>query len=228
MIIVAAGQGHRYGGLKQFELLAGRPVHEWSVAAAREAADGVVLVVPPGLVDDRALAAGVDKVVAGGATRAASVRAGLAAVPETARIVLVHDAVRPLASPSLFGAVVAALSPGGADGADGADGAVPGLPLVDTVKQVEGRVVKATLDRERLVRVQTPQGFRAEWLRRAHSAGADATDDAALVEALGGRVVVVPGEEGNLKITSRADLAAAEERLAARAPQGERAKAPVT
>jgi len=209
VIIVAAGQGNRFGRHKQFELLNGRPVHEWSVDAARAVADGVVLVVPADRVRDRALAAGVDEVVAGGATRAASVRAGLAAVPESAEIVLVHDAARPLASASLFRAVVRAV-------AGGADGAIPALPLVDTVKKVDGSVVELTLDRDQLVRVQTPQAFRAEWLRRAHSAGADATDDAALVEAIGGRVVVVPGEDDNLKITSEGDLVMAEARCAAR------------
>lgn len=205
--MVAAGRGRRFGGLKQFEDLAGRPVHEWSVTAARHVADGVVLVVPGDVVGDEALAAVADRVVAGGASRSDSVRAGLAEVPADAGIVLVHDGARPLASPALFRAVVDAVIAG-------ADGAVPGLPIVDTVKQVDGGAVLVTLDRGALVRVQTPQGFRAEWLRRAHSAGADATDDAALVEALGGRVVVVEGEEDNLKITSPEDLRAAEARCA--------------
>jgi 2-C-methyl-D-erythritol 4-phosphate cytidylyltransferase len=205
--VVAAGRGHRFGGLKQFEDLAGRPLHAWSVSAARHVADGVVLVVPDEMAGDEALVAAADRVVAGGASRSDSVRAGLAEVPADAGVVLVHDAARPLASPSLFRAVVEAV-------VAGADGAVPGIPIVDTVKQVEHGAVRVTLDRAGLVRVQTPQGFRAEWLRRAHSAGADATDDAALVEAIGGRVVVVEGEEDNLKITSPEDLSAVEARCA--------------
>ena len=131
-------------------------------------------------------------------------------------VVVVHDAARPLASPDLFVAVIAAVTDGGADGA------VPGVPPSDTIKAVDesGRVTD-TLDRTTLVAVQTPQAFRADVLRRAHDAAAagasvGATDDAMLVEALGGTVQVVPGEPGNLKITDPADLGAAERLLAAR------------
>ena len=151
-------------------------------------------------------------------------RRGLAAVPADATVVVVHDAARPLASPDLFVAVIAAVTDGGADGA------VPGVPPSDTIKAVDesGRVTD-TLDRATLVAVQTPQAFRADVLRRAHdeaaagatasaSAGASAgaTDDAMLVEALGGTVQVVPGEPGNLKITDPDDLGVAERLLAAR------------
>ena len=181
----------------------------WSVAAARSVADGVVLVVPEANLSERRHEA--DVVVAGGATRAASVRAGLSAVPTEAEVVVVHDAARPLASAQLFDAVVAAILAG-------ADGAIPGLPIVDTVKRVRDGVVAETLDRSELVRVQTPQAFRAARLRAAHSLGGDATDDAHLVEALGGRVVVVAGEEANLKVTTPADLEAVERLLAERAP----------
>ncbi|HEX2023621.1 MAG TPA: 2-C-methyl-D-erythritol 4-phosphate cytidylyltransferase, partial [Acidimicrobiales bacterium] len=129
-----------------------------------------------------------------------------AAVPEDVEIVVVHDAARPLASPALFAAVVAAV--GG-----GADGAVPGVALPDTVKRVrEGNVV-ATVDRAELVAVQTPQAFLAPALRRAHATGGEATDDAALVEAVGGRVTVVAGEPGNVKLTALEDLADAEHRV---------------
>jgi 2-C-methyl-D-erythritol 4-phosphate cytidylyltransferase len=170
-------------------------VVDWSVAACRSVADGVVLVVPPGHADAEV----ADVVVTGGATRSDSVRAGLAAVPSDADIVVVHDAARPFASPALFHAVVAAV-------AGGVDGAVPGVAVADTIKQVhDGRVV-ATLDRDTLVAVQTPQAFAAEALRRAHRHGGEATDDAALVEAAGGRVVVVEGDPANTKITRRADL----------------------
>ncbi|MGH9226381.1 MAG: 2-C-methyl-D-erythritol 4-phosphate cytidylyltransferase [Acidimicrobiales bacterium] len=195
-MVVAAGAGKRFGGLKQYEVADGRRVLDWSVAAARTVAAGIVLVVPPERVADPEK--DVDLVVAGGATRSGSVRAGLAAVPAEADVVVVHDAARPWATPDLFRSVVAALAH--------ADGAVPGVPVTDTVKRVQDGRVLATLDRAELVAVQTPQAFRADALRRGHASGADATDDAALVEALGGVVVVVPGEPANVKITRGADL----------------------
>ena len=196
-IVVAAGSGSRFGGPKQFEELEGRRVVDWALVASRTVADGVVLVVPAGHVEDGAPVA--DAVVVGGATRSASVRAGLAAVPSDAAIVVVHDAARPFAAPALFEAVIAAVR-------EGADGAVPGVPLADTVKRVVGSQVVATLDRDELVAVQTPQAFTAAALRAAHTEAVEATDDAALVEAAGGRVVVVPGDPANAKITLRTDL----------------------
>jgi 2-C-methyl-D-erythritol 4-phosphate cytidylyltransferase len=202
-VVVAAGRGERFGAPKQYEWLGDRRVLDWAMAGARAVASGVVLVLPP----DRAGGnePGADVVVAGGSTRSASVRAGLAAVPPEADVVVVHDAARPLAPVAVFEAVVQAVL-------DGADGAVPGLPLADTVKRVAGAggdVVVATVDRADLVAVQTPQAFRADVLRRAHAAGADATDDAGLVEAAGGKVVVVPGDPANAKLTTRHDLLAA-------------------
>jgi 2-C-methyl-D-erythritol 4-phosphate cytidylyltransferase len=137
--------------------------------------------------------------VVGGATRSASVRAGLAAVAPSATIVVVHDAARPLASPALFEAVIGAVR-------RGADAAVPAVPVPDTVKRVDGDEVVETVARDELVVVQTPQAFRADALRAAHTGGADATDDAALIEAADGRVVIVPGERANLKVTTPADL----------------------
>jgi 2-C-methyl-D-erythritol 4-phosphate cytidylyltransferase len=146
---------------------------------------------------------GADVVVVGGDTRAASVRAGLQSLP-ACEVVVVHDAARPLASSALFDAVVSAVE-------SGADGAIPGLQVTDTVKRAitrQGRtVVVATLDRSELVTVQTPQAFRRDVLERAHAAQDDATDDAALVEAAGGTIIVVAGEASNLKITGPADLA---------------------
>ena len=120
-------------------------------------------------------------------------------MPATAEIVVVHDAARPLATTALFDAVVAAVR-------DGADGAVPGLAVTDTLKRVDDVRVTATVDRMGLVAVQTPQAFRADMLRAAHGRGVDATDDAALVEEVGGTVVVVPGDARNLKVTGPADL----------------------
>jgi 2-C-methyl-D-erythritol 4-phosphate cytidylyltransferase len=200
-IVVAAGRGARYGGPKQYDLIGGMTVLERSVALARAACDGVVVVVPA--EDAAGPVGGADQVVAGGASRSASVRAGLAALPDDAEVVVVHDAARPLAGPELWAAAIAAV-------VAGADAALCAIPLTDTVKRVDGNHVVATFDRAELVAVQTPQAFRAAALRAAHAAGADATDDGALVEAAGGRVVVVPGSATNLKITHRADLAVAE------------------
>jgi 2-C-methyl-D-erythritol 4-phosphate cytidylyltransferase len=210
-VVVAAGSGTRFGGAKQFISVGGKPLVEWSVSACREALGHVVVVLPPGATE---CAFGADLVVAGGATRSASVRNGLGAVPPSARVVVVHDAARPLASPALFRDVVDALD------APGVDGAVCAVPVADTVKRVErseagsfgGRVV-ATLDRDELVIVQTPQAFVADALRRAHRRGGDATDDAALVEAIGGVVRVVAGDPRNVKLTRPEDLAYFEQRL---------------
>jgi 2-C-methyl-D-erythritol 4-phosphate cytidylyltransferase len=205
-IVVAGGGGLRFGGPKQFEDLHGRRVLDWSLAAARASCDGVVPVVPAGRLGD----ASVPGAVAGGATRSGSVRAGLAGVPLDAEIVVVHDAARPLAGVDIFRRAVAAVRAG-------ADAAIPGVPVTDTVKRVEdGRVVE-TVDRTRLVAVQTPQAFRAGVLRRAHAGAPEATDDAALVEALGGTVVVVDGDPRNIKLTSPDDLIVARA-LAAWAP----------
>jgi 2-C-methyl-D-erythritol 4-phosphate cytidylyltransferase len=197
VIVVAAGQATRFGRAKQYETLAGRRILDWALDAARSVADGVVVVVPPG--SEAAVEPGADATVPGGATRSASVRAGLAAVPPSATIVLVHDAARPLASPALFARVVDAVR-------GGADAVVPAIAVPDTLRRRDG----GTVDRDELVAVQTPQGFRAEALRAAHATGAEATDDAALVERQGGSVVLVEGEPGNRKITDPTDLAAAE------------------
>ncbi len=197
-VVVAAGRGARYGAPKQYEALGGRRVLDWALDAAAARAEGVVLVVPPGR--DADAEPGADRVVPGGDTRSASVRAGLAAVPEAADVVLVHDAARPLAPPEVFDAVLDAV-------AAGADGAVPGVPVTDTVKRVapDGTVLE-TLDRGALVAVQTPQAFRAAALRAGHAAAGEASDDAALVEAAGGRVVVVPGAAAAAKLTEPGDL----------------------
>jgi 2-C-methyl-D-erythritol 4-phosphate cytidylyltransferase len=209
-VVVAAGTGDRFGSLKQFAPLGARPAVAWSLAAARPVVDGVVLVVPASPAPDASpleAREAADVVVPGGDTRADSVRCGLAAVPDDAEIVVVHDGARPLASAALFRSVVAAVRAG-------ADGAVPALPVVDTVKRVDGDRVVGTVDRGDLVAVQTPQAFRAGALRRAHRGGDDATDDAGLVERGGGTVVVVPGEVRNVKLTTASDLEVAEHHLA--------------
>ena len=204
-VVVAAGRGERFGAPKQYEALGGRRVLDWALDAAGTRAEGVVLVVPPERAADPEPGATV--VVAGAGTRSGSVRAGLAAVPGSAEVVLVHDAARPLAPPAVFDAVLDAV-------AAGADGAVPGVPVHDTVKRVapDGTVLE-TLDRTTLVTVQTPQAFRAAALRAAHADGGEASDDAALVEATGGRVVVVPGAAAAAKVTAPGDLPALESEL---------------
>jgi 2-C-methyl-D-erythritol 4-phosphate cytidylyltransferase len=192
-VVVGGGGGTRFGAHKQYEALGDARVIDLAVAAADAVSDGVVVVVPPA-------DAGREHAVAGGATRSESVRRGLAAVPADVTIVCVHDAVRPLATPALFTAVIDAVRAG-------ADAAVPTVPVTDTIKVVgpDGEVL-STPDRATLVAVQTPQAFRADVLRRAHAGGDESTDDAVLVERLGGRVVTVPGEPWNRKITEPDDL----------------------
>jgi 2-C-methyl-D-erythritol 4-phosphate cytidylyltransferase len=208
-VVVAAGSGARYGGAKQLATLGDRRVLDWSLAAAEAVCDGVVLVVAAEHQAEIEATFGCTRggpvVVTGGTTRSGSVRQGLAAVPPSAEVVLVHDAARPLATPALFGAVIDAVRAG-------ADAVVPAVPVVDTIRTVDG----GTLDRDRLLAVQTPQGFRAAALRAAHRDGADASDDASLVEAAGGKVVVVPGEPENRKITTPVDLVIAAALLAER------------
>ncbi|MDP8975898.1 MAG: 2-C-methyl-D-erythritol 4-phosphate cytidylyltransferase [Actinomycetota bacterium] len=209
-IVVAAGRASRFGRPKLLERLGDRRVLDWSLGAARAACDGVVLVVPAGLADDQQLEAGwlaADIVVEGAETRTGSVRRGLAVVPADADVVAVHDAARPLATAELFASAVQAVR-------SGADGAVCAVPIDDTVKRVHAGTVAETLDRSALWVVQTPQAFDAAVLRAAHDGESDATDDATLVEGRGGRVVVVPGDVRNVKITRPEDLPMADALLA--------------
>jgi 2-C-methyl-D-erythritol 4-phosphate cytidylyltransferase len=171
--------------------------------------DAVVVVAPPEWEEPAILLAeevGASKVsacVTGGATRTDSVRAGAAEVPDEAAVILVHDAARPLVSDDVIARVLGALG-------EGFDGAVPALPVPDTVKRVDGGVVVETPAREHLVAVQTPQAFVAPVFRAALAGAGNsllqATDCAAIVEAAGGRVKVVDGDERLLKVTTRADL----------------------
>ena len=204
-IVVAAGQGERFGAPKQFLVVGSQRLGDRAVAVAGAACDEVVLVLPGGRVWD---GAAVAVAVSGGRTRSESVRAGLAAIASDAEIAVVHDAARPLATPELFELVIDAVRAG-------ADAAVPALPVTDTLKRVDGDRVVGTVDRDGLVAVQTPQAFRVAALRAAHTGAADATDDAALVEAVGGTVVVVGGDPRNLKVTNVADVAVVEALLAA-------------
>ena len=198
-IVVAAGSGARFGGPKQFEQLAGQRVIDRAVSVAESVSEGVVVVVPQGEESTISAAA----VVAGGATRADSVRRGLAAVPADAEIILVHDGARPLASPELYRRIIEAVE-------SGAEGVVPGVAVTDTIRQLGG----GALDRSQLVAVQTPQGFVADVLRSAHESGADATDDASLAEAIGAAISIVEGDVTNIKITDPHDVLVAERLMA--------------
>ena len=209
-IIVAAGTGERLGGdrPKAFASLAGRPLLAESLERldASDWIDSVVVVAAPDweeptiLLAEELVASKVAAVVTGGATRAESVRNGLAEVPADALVVLVHDAARPLVDDSVIERLLGRL-------AEGLDGVVPGLPLADTVKRVEGGIVAETVVRESLVAVQTPQVFVADRLRAAFAGDlADATDCASLVERAGGRVGVVAGDPRLVKVTTADDL----------------------
>jgi 2-C-methyl-D-erythritol 4-phosphate cytidylyltransferase len=195
-VVVAGGRGDRFGAPKQFSTAGGARLVDHAVAAAAAVCNEVILVLPADATWD---GCAVHAVVAGGATRSESVRAGLAAVSADTDIVVVHDAARPLATPELFELVVDAVR-------SGADAAVPALEVADTLKRVDGERVVETVSRDHLVAVQTPQAFRASVLRDAHARGDEATDDAALVESAGGKVVVVAGDPRNLKVTTVADL----------------------
>jgi 2-C-methyl-D-erythritol 4-phosphate cytidylyltransferase len=208
-VLVAAGRGERFGGdrPKAFANLAGRPLLAESLERL-EACDWVealVVVAPaeweePSILLAEELGVGkVHAVVTGGATRADSVRAGVAEVPEEAAALVVHDAARPLLRDEVVERVVTAIG-------EAWDGAVPALPLADTVKLAKGEAVAATVDRSGLVAVQTPQAYLAGSLRRALAGGGDATDCAGLVEAAGGRVRLVEGDRRLVKVTTQADL----------------------
>jgi 2-C-methyl-D-erythritol 4-phosphate cytidylyltransferase len=208
-VLVAAGRGERFGGdrPKAFANLAGRPLLAESLERL-EACDWVealVVVAPaeweePSILLAEELGVGkVHAVVTGGATRADSVRAGVAEVPEEAAALVVHDAARPLLRDEVVERVVTAIG-------EAWDGAVPALPLADTVKLAKGEAVAATVDRSGLVAVQTPQAYLAGSLRRALAGGEDATDCAGLVEAAGGRVRLVEGDRRLVKVTTQADL----------------------
>jgi len=210
-VLVAAGRGERLGDErpKAFARLGDLPLLAEPLRRLDECeqVDGIVVVCPPGWEEPSILLAeqiGASKVsacVPGGETRAESVRTGLAEVPEDATVVLVHDAARPVLPAEVVERLLAALG-------EGFDGAVPGLPVADTTKRVAGGgVVLETLDRSELVSVQTPQAFDAGVLRAAFAHEvAHATDCASLVEAAGGRVKVVAGDERLQTVTTRADL----------------------
>ncbi len=212
-LVVAAGSGSRAGDgdPKQWRRLGGRPVLRWSVETLLAAGSSPVLVVvAPGA---EALAAealdGLEgwRTVTGGATRADSVRAGMAALDASPDdIVLIHDAARPLLPRAVIDQLLAAME-------DGADGALPALPVADTVKRGRDGLSVETVDRAELWRAQTPQAFRAGRLATAWAnwpADETPTDDAAVVERDGGRVALAPGDARLMKLTWPEDFQMAE------------------
>jgi 2-C-methyl-D-erythritol 4-phosphate cytidylyltransferase/2-C-methyl-D-erythritol 2,4-cyclodiphosphate synthase len=207
-VIVAAGASRRMAGVDKMDAsLCGRPLLQWSVAAmaAASSVDRIVVVARPDQVEPLRrsawladIAADRATIVAGGARRSDSVRAGVEAT--SASVVLVHDGARPLASAALVDAVAAAAARHGA--------AVPVVPVVDSLKRATGEVLAGSVEREGLVRTQTPQGARREILVESiEAAGSESfSDEAALLESRGVRVASVPGEAANLKVTDRDDL----------------------
>jgi 2-C-methyl-D-erythritol 4-phosphate cytidylyltransferase len=208
-VLAAAGSGARLGAgrPKAFVRLGELPLLAESLSRleASDWIDEIVVAAPPGWEEPTILLAeelGAGKVsacVAGGETRAQSVRMALAEVPDDAVVVLVHDAARPVLPEEVIERVIEPLSRGW-------DGAVPCLPVVDTVKRVQGEAIVETLPREELVTVQTPQAFLAPVLREAVESGDEAGDCASLVEGRGGRVTAVAGDRRLLKVTSAEDL----------------------
>jgi 2-C-methyl-D-erythritol 4-phosphate cytidylyltransferase len=195
-IVLAAGQGNRYGRTKQYERIGQRSLVDIVVDTAAAVSDGVVVVLPKGAPWQRRAVA---TPIAGGEARAQSVRAGLAEVPPDAGIVVIHDAAHPLATPALFLAVIDAVRAG-------SDAAVPVLPLVEPLKRVNDGIVVETVPRESVYVAQTPHAFRASVLREAHASEPDAVEDSELVETRGGRVTVVAGEVRNLHVVTPDDL----------------------
>ncbi|MGQ0631242.1 MAG: 2-C-methyl-D-erythritol 4-phosphate cytidylyltransferase [Sporichthyaceae bacterium] len=225
-VVPAAGRGERLGPgtPKALRELGGVPilVHAVRALARAHSVDLVTVAAPPAdvaavqaLLADHDVPAEVT-VVAGGASRTESVRLAVASLPADVDVVLVHDAARPLVPVELVDAVARAVRAGAA-------AVVPVLAVADTVKEVEGDAVIATPDRSRLRVVQTPQGFERAVLEKAHAAeGADATDDAGLVERLGVSVQVIPGSDEAFKVTRPLDLLFAEALLARRRATGQR------
>ena len=209
-VLAAAGRGERLGEdrPKAFANLRGRPLLAESLGRLDASGwiDAIVIAAPPGweepaiLLAEELACSKVAACVAGGETRAESVRAGAAEVNEDAAVIIVHDAARPALAEEVLERVLTALN-------EGWDGAVPALPLADTIKRVRGGQVVETLAREELAAAQTPQAFLAPVLLDALAGDlAGATDCAALVEARGGRVTTVPGDPRLLKVTDAADL----------------------
>ncbi|HEB75693.1 MAG TPA: 2-C-methyl-D-erythritol 4-phosphate cytidylyltransferase [Nitrospirae bacterium] len=220
-IVPSAGSGRRFGGGKTLLDLNGMPVIAHTLGAL-QAVDEVVEIIPVMRNEEMEKALDiverygftkVKKIAPGGRERQESVSHGLALVERKNCIVLVHDGVRPLVTPSIIRRAVSALGD--------LDGVVTAVAVKDTIKEVSDGMVKKTLDRKRLFAVQTPQVFPCRVLMQAYAealrSGLHFTDDAALVEHCGGRVKVIEGDYSNIKITTREDLVLAEAFLGSRA-----------
>lgn len=205
-IIAAAGSGVRFGAdiPKALIQLGNRTLIEHAVAAISPVVDQVIVTAPADYINHfQTLLGDAATVVVGGQTRSESVRAGITAVSTEAKYLLIHDAARPLASTELANQIISELKKGEV-------AVIPGIAQVDTIKSVDinGYVID-TPDRSQLRNIQTPQGFEISVLRAAHSNNGEETDDAALVESAGNKVLVINGEERALKITTPSDLASA-------------------
>jgi 2-C-methyl-D-erythritol 4-phosphate cytidylyltransferase len=228
-ILLCAGRGERLGGdlPKAQTMLAGRPLFTWSLEALGRARsiDSIVVVGAVKTLKELLAASGIaaPKIVAwseGGRERQDSVARGLLALPDDADLVAVHDSARALVTPEIIDRVVGDARQHGA--------AIAAVPLEDTLKRTTLTTIDATVPRASLWRAQTPQAFRRDWILAAHEAAhGKATDDAALVEALGHPVRVTPGDPLNLKITTPGDLELAEAWLERRTqPSGPAASTP--
>ncbi|MGQ9671815.1 MAG: 2-C-methyl-D-erythritol 4-phosphate cytidylyltransferase [Candidatus Aminicenantales bacterium] len=207
VILVAAGRGKRFGSAKQFARVGGRTLLDWCLERFIDhpEVDEIILVLP----DERRKAEYLGRsekitaVVRGGDKRQDSVRQGFEVLdPKKTRLVLIHDGVRPVVSPTLISRII--------NTTQRKKAVIPVVPIEDTIKEIAGDEVVRTLDRTRLCRVQTPQGFLYPLLKRAleqaSQEGFYGTDEAALVERLGEKVTVVEGEPKNIKVTTREDL----------------------
>ena len=205
-IIAAAGAGNRLAANlpKALVKLVDKTLVEHAVAALSPVAELIIITAPAGYEDQFSKLLGDQvKVITGGVLRSDSIRIALRDIPENYEYVLVHDGARALATTDLAQSVVEQL-------VKGEQAVIPALDVIDTIKEVDSsNYVRNTLNRSSLRAVQTPQGFTRSVLARAHEASEDATDDAALVEALGIAVKVIPGEFRALKITTKSDLVTA-------------------
>ena len=219
-ILLCAGVGRRLGLEVEKPLvpLNGRPLFAWSLEALErcDAIEGIVVVGPPRRLDEMLASCGIAAVkvvgwVEGGRERRDSVCKGLAALPRSYDLVVVHDCARVLVSPPLIARVVADAMTGGAS--------IAAVPLEDTLKRGTLQRIDATVPRTGLWRAQTPQAFRRDWLEEAHAKTRGvATDDAMMVEACGHPVRITEGDALNFKVTSARDLALAAAWLAAPVP----------
>ena len=202
-IIAGAGSGHRLGAdlPKALVKLLDKTLVEHAVAALAPVAELIIVTAPAGFEDKfKELLGDQVTVITGGVLRSDSIRIALEKIPANYEFVLVHDAARAIASTDLAKNIVSEL-------VKGEQAVIPALDVIDTIKEVDaGGYVRSTPDRSTLRAVQTPQGFVKSVLAHAHSSAEDATDDAALVEAIGIKVKVIAGEERALKITTKSDL----------------------